>query len=265
MRGVFNYFAPVIVFLSAIVGSIGPSREEGTSGLTGLTPFGWSMLVLASTSFIFAIYGIYSREIELNQAHAELSRIRSVASSDLRKGLAHLFDVLDFAVLVPCITYPPKNKLSEYMSGRTLSVDLKSQRTITDLENLILDPNMKLQAPYIRPIPFGTDTRFVMDIIAEESATAKAMIDSAIQKYAARAITADIFEAGSKLLNEPFIAYMINLRSSWNRRSTMEDSTNPKSVNLRMIGSGVSGGSKSDYLAMIDSIDRFRAALDSEG
>jgi hypothetical protein len=265
MRGALNYFAPVIVFLSAIVGSLGPSREEGTSGLPGLTPFGWSMLALASTSFIFAIYGIYSREMELNQARTELRRIRSIATSDLRKGLAQLFDVLDFAVLVPCIAYPAKNKLSEYVVGPTLSIDLKSQQTITELEDLILEPHMKLQAPYIRPIPFGTDSRFVMDIIAEESAKAKATIDSAIQKYAARAITADVFEAGSKLLNEPFITYMINLRGNWNKRSTMEDSTNPKSVNLRMIGSGVSGGSKSDYLAMIDSLDRFRAALDSEG
>jgi hypothetical protein len=46
----------LLLFLSAIVGSLGPSREADTSGLAGLTPFGWSMLALASTSFVFAIY-----------------------------------------------------------------------------------------------------------------------------------------------------------------------------------------------------------------
>ena len=54
--------------------------------------------------------------------------------------------------------------------------------------------------------------------------------------------------------------FMINIREHWTKRSRMEDATSPDVINLRMIGSGVRGGSKADYLAMIDSMEKLCAA-----
>jgi hypothetical protein len=264
MRALLNYAPSIIVFLAAIIGSLGPSRDASVAGLGGLTLFGWSMLTLASVSFCVAIYGVYSREAELKNARLELNRIRSVAFSDLRRGVNHLVEVLEFAVLAPYLTsrsIPAKKRPAEYAAGPVLAIDLKSDRTVAQLETFVLDPSLRLNAPYANPIPFGTDTRSAMAIIAEEAVKAKDLIDEAIQKYAARAITADVFEFGSELLNEPFLGFMINIREHWTKRSRMEDATSPDVINLRMIGSGVRGGSKADYLAMIDSMEKLRAAL----
>jgi hypothetical protein len=268
MDGLLGYVAPIIAFLSAIIGFSGPSRKPKASGLAGLTPFGWSMLALASISFVFAIYGVYEREMALRQARDDLNRIRSVAFSDLQAGADQLTRVLQFAVLSPFLTSrsPSGSVIPDaFLSAGFVSIDLASDETIAELEGLVLDPGIRLAGPYAEPIPFGTDDRPAMTILAEESARAKAEIDVAIQKYASKAITADVFEAGSDLLRAPFLDHMITLRESWTQRARIEDSDAPEIVNLRMIGSGVSGGSKSDYLELIGRLDRLRTTLATPG
>jgi hypothetical protein len=264
MSGMLGYAAPVIAFLSAIIGFSGPSRKPKVSGLAGLTPFGWSMLALASVSFVFAIYGVYQREAALRQARDDLDRIRSVAFFDLQKGVGDLTRVLEFAVLSPYIAFglPSAGGIPDtYVSGPFVTIDLTSEATVAELENLVLDPTARLNGAYAEPIPFGTDARPAIAILAEESAKAKDAIDNAIQKYAARAITADVFEAGSDLLRAPFLDHLITLQASWTQRARIEDSDLPQVIDLRMIGSGISGGSRADYLDLIGRIDRLRATV----
>ena len=266
MRSVLGYAAPVIVFISAIIGLSGLSRRPNAAGLAGLSPFGWTLVVLATLSFAVAIYGVYNREAELKKAREEVARLRTLAFSDVSVGVDHLVTVLDFAVLAPYIAArsipaPPIPKT--YVSGPRILIDFRSEAVIADLQNLVLDRIMRVKGPYAQPIPFGTDQRPVIAIIAEETARARDEIDFAIQRYdASRGITVDVFEAGSALLRAPFLAFMTGLEDSWKRRSRMEeDATAPDIVNLRMIGSGVTGGSKADYLEMLDRLDRLRTAL----
>jgi hypothetical protein len=194
---------------------------------------------------------------------------------EIRDGLNQLANVIRYAALIPYTTVPKiDSKVPEDIpfpqystSKRAASIDLRGKETLNVLENLYLTPVARLKAPFIpQAVPFGTDVvRPSMSVLAEESSSAARVIETAVQKYAANAISADAIEAASAVLRSPFLKHLTSLRENWARRSAMEDSESPRSLNFRLLNSGLSGGYSQDYLGFLDNMDRLRKLLEEAG
>jgi hypothetical protein len=179
-------------------------------------------------------------------------------------------DVLRHAALMPYMTNaeiadgaPAKLPYKKYAeSQKKWDIDLRSEETIQVLERLYLSPTARLKAPYIpMSVPFGTDTRTSMRIIAEESADAARRVETGIQKYAAVGLTPEMIAAGSELITAPFLKHLINLQERWSSRSRMEDSQSAKSLNFRFLNSGLTGGYTKDYVEFVERLDRLSILL----
>jgi hypothetical protein len=144
-------------------------------------------------------------------------------------------------------------------------IDLRTEDTIHVLERLYLSPVTSLKAPYIPvSVPFGTDTRTSMRIIAEESAAAARRVETGIQKYAAVGLTPEMIAAGSELVTAPFLKHLMTLRENWASRSKMEDSQSARTLNFRFLNSGLTGGYTKDYLEFVERLDRLSILLAGE-
>ena len=98
----------------------------------------------------------------------------------------------------------------------------------------------------------------------EQSSKAIAMLETALQIYAARAVDAEVIEAASLLSRDPFLHRLTVLDEKWKARSEIEDSTNsPRSVNLYFLGDTAPSPPPTDYLTLLDRVDRLKAALDA--
>jgi len=270
MSRYLSYFAPAISFLVAVVSLLGPSRASGGSGISAITPFGWLLASLATISLGVTLFTVYSREKELAAVRAEKARLREVAFTEVGDGLGHLMKVLRYAALMPYTTIPripsgaPKKcPFPDSKNGWGYDIDFRSKETLSVLENLYLAPGAHLKSPYIpAAVPFGTDiTRPSMKVISEESSKAAQMFETVVQKYVAVALPVDVIEASSAILRSPFLAHLISLRESWEKRSAMEDSNSPTTLNFRFLNSGITGGYTKDYFELLDNLDELRAAL----
>jgi hypothetical protein len=269
MADLLAYIAPLVAFLAALVALLGPSRNRSVPGLAGLSRLGWLSFGLAAISLAAALYGIHSRQQELAAARSEAARIRAVAYDEIGEGLGHINRVLRYAALLPFAGNAPlaegaPRDVSYWRDGNPLAIlsfDPQSAEALVVFEHLYLSPRVHLNGVYTSPIPFGTDVRPAMDIMAEESARARQTIEFAIQKYAAKAISADVFEAASAVVGAPYLKHLMALRESWHERSQMEDSIHPQSLKFLMVGSGVGGDTREDYLAFVEAMDRLRQAL----
>jgi len=270
MSRYISYVAPAIGFLAAIIGLLGPSRVSGETGIRAITPFGWVLATLAAISLCVALFTVYLRERDLAAARAEKARFRAVSFSEVRDGLNLLRDVLRYAALMPYKTVPriPSNApqdcpFPEFTGRPGYDIDLRSKETLSVLENLYLTPSAHLKAAYVKgSVPFGTDiVRTSMRVISEESRRAAQIFDTAVQKYAAIALPIDVIEASSAVLRSPFLEHLTSLRESWDKRSALEDSNSPTSLNFRFLNSGLSGGFTKDYIEFLDTLDQLQTAL----
>ncbi|HEX9334224.1 MAG TPA: hypothetical protein VF896_20180, partial [Anaerolineales bacterium] len=221
-------------------------------------------------SLCVALYTVYVREMELAAARAEKARFRKVAFGEVGQGLYHLIDVLRYAALLPYTTTPriaskaPQERPFPELQGQPgYDIDLRSKDALSVLENLYLTPRAHLKSPYVPSyVPFGTDIiRSSMTVISEESLKAAQLMETAIQKYAAIALPVDVIESASAVRQSSFLAHLISLRESWEKRSAMEDSDSPTTLNFRLLNSGLSGGSTQDYLHLLENLDQLQTAL----
>ena len=245
-----------------ILGLLGPSRKSGVSGIAGISSFGWGLAGLATISVLFTLTSAHKNQQELELARAEHVRIAKVAKREIADGYELIQKVLRFASLMPYTTLGdtlpyPKDQLGRWV------IDLRSEKTLNVLENLYLNPKARLKGPYVPYIvPFGTDIRPALNIVTEESVKAIQMIETAVQKYAGSAISADLLEASSVLVRDPFIKHLAKLRESWAERSRMEESNDSRTLGFRFLNSGLTGSYKEDYLQLLDSMDRLSIALE---
>lgn len=267
------YLAPIIAFVATAIGLLGPSRIPNATGVRAITPFGWASAAVAATSLCVALFSLYKRESDLAAARAEQDRIRTVVYAEIGDALNQLDNVLRYAVLMPLTTTPVVTSAD---AGEAASpapqrkdasdIDLRSPETIQLLDRLYLGPSAHLRGPYIpSAVPFGTDVvRPSMTLIAEESARASQLIETAVQKYASKAMPVEIIESASAIVRAPFLKHLIALREAWAKRSAMEDSNNPRSLNFRFLNSGITGSYTKDYLQLLDAMDALRSALGKE-
>lgn len=271
MSNRIGYIAPVIGFLAALVALLGPSRRPDHVGFAAITPFGWTSATFAAISLGVGLITLHRRDVELAAARATQARLRAVAFGEIGDGLARLDDVLRYAALVPWITVPRVEATlpasnpfrREGAVSAAAGLDLAAPETLDVLRNVYLSPVARLSAPFIpAAIPFGTDVvRPAMNVIAEESGAAARMVETAVQKYAATSLPVEVIESASAILRSPFLKHLQTLRESWQRRSAMEDSNSPRSLNFRFVDSGITGGSSQDYLRFVEEMTRLGKAL----
>jgi len=271
MSKLIGYIAPAIGFLATVTGMLGPSRLPNETGISAITPFGWTSAGIAATSLCVALFTVYRRETDLAAARAELDRVRSVVFVEIGDALTQLDNVLRYAALMPFTTTPavPAEGLEkasnsgEHKPSRSRDIDLRSEETITRLEKLYLNPTASLKGPYIPSVvPFGTDVvRPSMMVIVEEASRASRMFETAVQKYAAKAMSVDMIEFASAIVRSAFLKHLMSLRDNWERRSAMEDSSNARSLNFRFLNSGITGGYTKDYLFLLDNMDHLQELL----
>ncbi len=270
MKNLIGYATPLIAFLAMLVGLLGPGRSADKTGLRAITPFGWTACAIAAASLCVAVYAQRAKNAELAAALASKQQMQTAVFRELQASLDSMRDVLRHAALMPYVTnaemadgVPAKLPYKEYVESRKAwDIDLRSEETIHVLERLYLSPTARLKAPYIPvSVPFGTDTRTSMRIIAEESAAAAERVESGIQKYAAVGLTPEMIAAGSELVTAPFLKHLRSLRESWASRSQMEDSQSARSLNFRFLNSGLTGGYTKDYLEFVERLDRLSLLL----
>jgi len=270
MKNLIGYAPALIAFLAMFVGLLGPGRSADKTGLRAITPFGWTSCAIAAASLCVALYTQRAKNRELAAALASKQQMQTAVFRELRESLESMEDVLRHAALMPYMTNaemadgaPAKLPYKKYAeSQKKWDIDLRSEETIHVLERLYLSPTAKLKAAYIpMSVPFGTDRRFSMRIIAEESAAAARRVETGIQKYAAVGLTPEMIAAGSELITAPFLKHLINLQESWASRSHMEDSESARSLNFRFLNSGLTGGYTKDYLGFVERLDRLSGQL----
>jgi hypothetical protein len=213
---------------------------------------------------------VYQREKDLAAARAEKARFRAVSFSEVRDGIHLLMEVLRYAALMPYTTFPriPSNApedcpFPEFKNRPGYDIDLRSKETLSVLENLYLTPGAHLKSAYVKgAVPFGTNIgRSSMRVISEESSKAQQIFNTAVQKYVGFALPVEVFEASNAVLRSPFLEHLISLPESWDKRSAMEDSNSPTSLNFRFLNSGLSGGFTKDYIEFLDTLDQLQTAL----
>jgi hypothetical protein len=271
MSRYLGYIAPAIAFLATVIGLLGPSRLPNMTGIRAITPFGWTSAAIAATSLCVALFTAYRREADLTAARAEAARARSIVFVEIGDALTQLENVLRYAALMPYTTTPaiPSQVLEDVSSpDKPISlqrppIDLRSQETISRLEKLYLSPTARLKGPYIPSVvPFGTDVvRPSMIVLVEESGRASRMIETAVQKYAGKAMPVEVIESASAILRAPFLKFLMSLSDNWARRSTMEDSSNPKTLKFLFLNSGITGGYTTDYVHLLDDMGRLQELL----
>jgi hypothetical protein len=273
MKKLIGYAPALIAFLAMFVGLLGPGRSADKTGLRAITPFGWTSCAIAAASLCVAVYVQRTKNAELAAALASKQQMQTAVFRELQASLDSMRDVLRHAALMPYVTnaetadgMPEKLPYKEYgESRRAWDIDLRSEETIHVLERLYLSPAARLKAPYIPvSVPFGTDTRTSMRIIAEESDAAARRVESCVQKYAAVGLTPEMIAAGSELFTSPFLKHLISLRESWASRSHMEDSQSSRSLNFRFLNSGLTGGYTKDYVEFVERLDRLSLLLAGE-
>lgn len=273
MKNLIGYAPALIAFLAMFVGLLGPGRSADKTGLRAITPFGWISCAIAAASLGVAVYVQRAKNAELAAALASKQQMQTAVFRELQASLGSMEDVLRHAALMPYVTNAevadgvpaelPYKKYAE--SHKAFHIDLRSEETIHVLERLYLSPNTTLKAPYIPvSVPFGTDTRTSMRIIAEESAAAAHRVETGIQKYAAVGLTPEMIAAGSELVTAPFLKHLMTLRENWASRSKMEDSERARTLNFRFLNSGLTGGYTRDYLEFVKRLDRLSLLLAGE-
>jgi hypothetical protein len=270
MKNLMGYAPALIAFLAMFVGLLGPGRSTDKTGLRAITPFGWTACGIAVASLCVAIYAQRTKNAELAAALASKKQMQTAVFRELQESLNSMEDVLRHAALMPYKTnaeladgVPAKLPYEKYAQSRKAwDIDLRSEDTIHVLERLYLSPTTKLKAPSIpMSVPFGTDTRTSMRIVAEESAAAAERVESCVQKYAAVGLTPEMIAAGSELITAPFLKHLVSLREKWASRSEMEDSQSARTLNFRFLNSGLTGGYTKDYLEFLERLDRLWALL----
>lgn len=271
MKDLVAYLAPLVAFAATFIGLLGPSRKADKTGLRAITLFGWSSCGLAAISLGVALYVSHSKEAELEAGRVAQQRMRTVVSGEIKDGLKLIENVLRYAALMPYTTTPiagtvapieiPYSKYRE--TKKAADIDLHSKEVIAVLEHLYLSPASRLKVPSIpSSVPFGADlARSSFNVIIDESTAAARMIETAVQKYAAVALTSATIEAASELIRSPFFKHLINLQKSWESRAEMEDSTSARSLNFRFLNSGVPGGYTVQYADLLAKIDRLSKLL----
>jgi hypothetical protein len=261
MNTFIAYAAPIISVVAALTALLGPSRKPDQTGVASLTPFGWAAVGFVLTGLAFTLYNFNAQQNALRRAQSELAAIRRTAQSDFGVGIELIRNILRFAALMPYTTsaVPGTANPSPYRFSH--EIDLRSARTLEDLSRLKLDPKARLNAPYIpSAVPFSPSTRTAMNILMEQAASAIEKLENARQIYVARAADAEVIEAASQLVQDPFLNRLTELEKKWQARSAIEDSTNPETVNLYFLDDRTNP-SPAKYLALLDRIDRLQAAL----
>lgn len=273
MKNLIGYAPALIAFLAMFVGLLGPGRSADRTGFRAITPFGWASCAIAAASLCVAVYVQHTKNKELAAALASKQQMQTAVFRELQASLDSMRDVLRHAALMPYVTnaekadgVPAELPYKKYAQSRKAwDIDLRSEEATQVLERLYVSPTARLKAPYIPvSVPFGTDTRTSMRIIAEESAAAARRVETGIQKYAAIGLTPEMIAAGSELVTAPFLKHLISLRENWASRSEMEDSQSARTLNFRFLNSGMTGGYTRDYLEFVERLDRFSILLAGE-
>ena len=258
MKAFVAYAAPLLSFIAAMTALLGPSRKPDQIGLASLTGFGWAAAAFAVIGLTFTIYNATVQQSALRRAEDQLRSMRRVAQSEFQDGMNLILDILRFAALMPyTVGIDPG-------AAGPCEIDLRSQRTLDDLSKLKLSPGARLKAPFIpSAVPFSPSSKSAMTILMEQSSKAIAMLETALQIYAARAVDAEVIEAASLLSRDPFLERLTVLDAKWKARSDIEDSTNPETVNLYFLGDTAPSPPPTAYLTLLDRVDRLKAALDA--
>jgi hypothetical protein len=273
MKNLIGYATPLIAFLAMFVGLLGPGRSSDRTGLRAITPFGWTSCAIAAASLCVAVYVQRAKNAKLAAALASKQQMQTAVFRELQASLDSMRDVLRHVALMPYVTnaetadgVPAELPYKKYAESRKAwDIDLRSEKTIRVLERLYLSPTARLKAPSIPvSVPFGTDTRTSMRIIAEESAAAARRVETGIQKYAAVGLTPEMIAAGSELVTAPFLKHLMTLRENWASRSQMEDSQSARTLNFRFLNSGLTGGYTKDYLEFVERLERLSILLADE-
>jgi hypothetical protein len=261
MTSLLAYAAPVLGFVAAVTGLLGPSRRPERTGIGALTPFGWAAAGLALIGLVLTLNGVRVQREALRRAEAQLGQMRATARDEFEDAIALIADVLTFAALMPQTVGTSFDPGAP--SVDRARVDLRAAETLAALAGLRLDPGARLNAPYIpAAVPFSPTTRPAMEVLAGESARALEKLDLASAIYAARAADAEVLEAARRLREAPFLERLTALPARWEARSAIEDSTRPDVVNLYFLDD-TTDPSPEAYLDLLDRMDRLRGALDA--
>jgi hypothetical protein len=253
------FLAPILAFVAALTGLLGPSRRPDLTGIAALTYFGWAAAAFAAIGLALTIGNVVAQRRALARAEAQLAQMRATARDEFQDGIALIADVLTFAALMPHTT--GREVVTGGLPFDAGEVDLRGARTLEDLAGLRLDPAARLNAPYIpSAVPFSPTTRSAMEVLSQESARALDRLQTASAIYAARAVDAAVLDAASRLRQAPFLQRLTELQAKWDARSRIEDATLPEAVNLYFLGDTVPP-SPDGYLDLLDRMDRLREAL----
>jgi heme exporter protein D len=253
------FLAPVLAFVAALTGLLGPSRKPDLTGFAALTGFGWAAAAFALIALALTLANTVAQRKALARAEAQIAQMRATARDEFQDAIALIGDVLTFAALMPYTT--GRNVAAGGLPFDAGAVDLRGARTLEDLAGLRLDPSARLNAPYIpAAVPFSPTDRTAMQVLSQEAARVLDRLQAASAIYAARAVDAEVLDAASRLRQAPFLQRLTQLQAKWDARSRIEDATSPEVVNLYFLSDTVPP-SPDGYLDLLDRMDRLRAAL----
>ena len=214
MDTVATYLPPIIAFAAMFIGLLGPGRASDRTGIKAITPFGWTSCAVGAASLLVSLYIQYRKDEDLAAALQSRLQMRAVVTRELKLGVESLRSVLRYAALMPHFTtsqtvqtFPDDLPYPKYRISRLArDIDLRSPEVIGVLERLYVSPSARMKAPVIpSAMPFGTHVaKPCMSVLVDESRAAASRIESAVQKYAAVALTPEVISAGSELATSPF-------------------------------------------------------------
>lgn len=205
-----QYIASALSFAAAAVAVIAGARDGELNATS------WAALGVAVGSLIASLVITQRTQRELAERRARERRIQAAAKREAAAAIAQLEDVLNYASFA-----------ATGMSARPFvpaPLDtFDSPEAADELASLSLTPRRSIGGPWAKPVPYGTDTRWIDRLIAEESDAAFDRLDQVVTKYV-DVLETDFVEGISELAGHPFAAHLRGLVALVDRRVVIEDS-----------------------------------------
>lgn len=242
-----QYLAAALSFAATVV-AVAAGADDGRLPTTS-----WLALVIAVGSLVASLELARRAQRELNERRRREQTLRESANREVQAAVAQLRRVLDYAYFATGLdeggrpTKPPPAALDVPPTGRTLQ-DLAAPAVVAELSTLCLTPRRSIGGPWAAPVPFGTDTRPIDRLIADESAAALGRLELVVTQFI-EVLDAGLVERISRLSGGPFAAHLRTLPALVERRIAIEDSSRAR---VGLINSY--SGSEADYLEFVGAL-----------
>jgi hypothetical protein len=217
-----QYLAAFLSFAATLVAVVAGAGDGG------LPATSWLALAIAVGSLAASVDLARRAQRELKELRERERILRESAYREVQAGVSQLRRVLDYAYFATGLdetgrpVKPPPPALDVPPAGRTLE-DLAAPAVVMELAALRLTPRRSIGGPWANPVPFGTDTRTLDRLIADESAAALERLELVVTQFIA-VMDAGLVEDISRLCGGPFAAHLRALPSLVDRRIQIEDS-----------------------------------------